>query len=62
MNSYYLAILQATNNNRFPELGDLWRNYHPFSVLSDSDYPFMTDQQDSYLSLPLPSYLTSPYF
>lgn len=40
MNSYHLAILQATSNNKFPELGDLWRNYHPESVLSDSDYYF----------------------
>ena len=50
MNSYYLAILQATNNNEFPELDIVWRNYHPFSVLSDSDYPLMTDIQDVFLS------------
>lgn len=38
MNSYHQAILEATNNGKFPELGDLWRNYHPTSVLSDSEY------------------------
>lgn len=38
MNSYHLAILDATDNGKFPELGDLWRNYHPTSVLSDSEY------------------------
>ncbi|MBA3754952.1 MAG: hypothetical protein H0X02_01395 [Nitrosomonas sp.] len=38
MNSYHLAILEAKNNGKFHELGDLWRNYHPTSVLSDSEY------------------------
>ncbi len=47
MNSYYLAILQATNNGRFPELGDAWRNYHPEVVLSDSDYPVLTEANDA---------------
>ncbi|QOJ19395.1 MAG: hypothetical protein HRU77_01000 [Gammaproteobacteria bacterium] len=47
MNSYHLAILQATNNGRFPELGDTWRNYHPEAVLSDSDYPVLTEANDS---------------
>ena len=46
MNSYFLAILEVTNNNQFPELGDAWRNYHPNSVLSDSDYPDLTDTND----------------
>lgn len=54
MNSYFLAILQASNNGRFPQLGDAWRNYHPTAILSDSDYPFMTDQQEELLSDPLP--------
>jgi len=62
MNSYFLAILTATSNGRFPSLGDVWRNYHPSSVLSDSDYPIMTDSQDVYLSDPLPIYLTSQSF
>lgn len=43
MNSYHQAILQATNNGQFPELHDLWRNYHPTAVLSDSDYQDLTD-------------------
>ncbi len=38
MNSYHQAILEATNNGKFPELGDFWRNYHPDSVLSDCEY------------------------
>ncbi len=38
MNSYHLAILQVTSNGRFPELCDMWRNYHPTSVLSDCEY------------------------
>ncbi len=38
MNSYHLAILEATSNGKFPELSDFWRNYHPTSVLSDSEY------------------------
>ena len=44
MNSYHLAILPATNNGKCPELGDCWRNYHPEAILSDSDYPVLTDE------------------
>lgn len=62
MNSYFLAIQQATSNVQFPELADAWRNYHPEAILSDSDYQFMTDQQEALLSDPLPSYLMSIYF
>ena len=47
MNSYHLAINQATNNGQFPELGDTWRNYHPEAVLSDSDYPVLTEANDA---------------
>ncbi|PTQ76485.1 hypothetical protein C8R26_11778 [Nitrosomonas oligotropha] len=47
MNSFHLAILQATNNGQFPELGDCWRNYHPEAVLSDSDYPVLTEANDA---------------
>ena len=46
MNSYHLAILQATSHGRFPGLCDIWRNYHPNSVMSDSDYQYMTDTGD----------------
>ena len=46
MNSYLEAIKQATDNSKFPELGDTWRNYHPNSVLSDSDYPELTDTNE----------------
>lgn len=62
MNSFHLAILQASSNDRFPQLGDAWRNYHPHSVLSDSDYPSMTDQYEVNLSDPLPPDLTSQSF
>lgn len=37
MNSYHLAINQATNNGLFPELADTWRSYHPEAILSDSE-------------------------
>lgn len=46
MNSYFLALILATNNNKFPELGDSWRNYHPDAVLSDSDYPVLTETNE----------------
>ncbi|MBX3631199.1 MAG: hypothetical protein KF908_15115 [Nitrosomonas sp.] len=42
MNSYFKAIQRATSNGRFPELGDLYRIYHPTSVLTDSDYSLFT--------------------
>ena len=58
MNSYHLAILQATDNGKFPELGDCWRNFHPEAILSDSDYLEMTERE----AFPFPSYLTSIYF
>lgn len=44
MNSYHLAILRATDNGKCPELGDCWRSYHPEAILSDSDYPVLTDE------------------
>lgn len=37
MNSYHVAMNQASNNGQFPELFDCWRNYHPEAILSDSD-------------------------
>jgi len=46
MNSYHLAILQATDNGKFPELGDCWRNFHPEAILSDSDYPVLTETNE----------------
>lgn len=46
MNSFHLAILQANDNGKISELGDLWRNYHPDAVLSDSDYQDLTDTND----------------
>ncbi len=46
MNSYFTALNAATNNNQRPEFGDLWRNYHETSVLSDSDFQDMTDEND----------------
>lgn len=47
MNTYFAAIQQATENGQFPELFDCWRNYHPEAVLSDSDYPVLTEANDS---------------
>ncbi|WP_181415796.1 hypothetical protein [Nitrosomonas ureae] len=47
MNSYFQAIKECTDNSQFPELGDCWRNYHPDAILSDSDYPVLTEAQDS---------------
>ena len=46
MNSYHLAILEATDNGKFPELGDCWRSYHPEAIMSDSDYQYLTDTTD----------------
>lgn len=46
MNSYHLAIIQATDNSKFPELGDCWRSYHPDAIMSDSDYQYITDTHD----------------
>lgn len=46
MNTYFAAILKATDNGKFPELTDCWRNYHPEAILSDSDYPVLTDSND----------------
>ena len=46
MNTYFTAIQQATNNGKFPELADCWRNYHPEAILSDSDYPVLTVNND----------------
>lgn len=40
MNTYFQAILNATDNNKFPELGDVWRIYRPTSLLSDADGVF----------------------
>jgi hypothetical protein len=37
MNSYFLAILQATDNGTFPELSDCWRSFHESSFYQDSD-------------------------
>lgn len=46
MNSYFLAIIAATNNGNSPQFNDLWRNYHPTANLGDSDYQDMTDEHD----------------
>ena len=43
MNSYHLAILQATDNSKFPEYSDLWRCYHPTALMLDSDYCLFSD-------------------
>lgn len=41
-NSYFLAILKATDNGKFPEYSDLWRCYHPTAMMLDSDYCLFT--------------------
>jgi hypothetical protein len=38
MNSYHLAIICATSNGEFPEMGDLWRTFHSFSSMNDNEY------------------------
>ncbi len=38
MNTYHLAINTATSYGKFTEMGDLWRNYHSFSSMTDNDY------------------------
>lgn len=38
MNSFHSAIQQATSNGLHPELCDLWRIYHPTSLMSDCEY------------------------
>jgi len=42
-NSYFRAILEATSNGKFPEYSDLWRCYHPFACMFDSDYSLFTE-------------------
>ena len=42
MNSYYSAILKATSNNQYPEYSDMWRSFHPTSMMLDSDYCLFT--------------------
>ncbi len=39
MNTYHSAILQATLNGLHSELCDLWRIYHPTSLMIDCEYP-----------------------
>lgn len=39
MNTYHSAIQQATSNGLHSELCDLWRIYHPTSLMSDCEYP-----------------------
>ena len=46
MNSYHQAMNQASNNGQFPELFDCWRNFHPEAILSDSDYPVLTETNE----------------
>ena len=40
MNTFHSAIQQATSNGQHPELCDLWRIYHPTSLMSDCEYIF----------------------
>lgn len=56
MNSFFSAIRTATDNNKFPELGDTWRTFHPNSDLSDIELGEYADLQD------LPAFLTQQAF
>ena len=42
-NSYFRAIAKVTDNGKFPEYSDLWRSYHSFACMFDSDYSLFTD-------------------
>ena len=42
-NSYFRAIAKVTDNGKFPEYSDLWRSYHPFACMFDSDYSLFTE-------------------
>jgi len=53
-NSYFRAIAKVTDNGKFPEYSDLWRCYHPFACMFDSDYSLFTElrffsREDSFL-------------
>jgi len=39
MNTFHSAIQQATSNGLHSELCDLWRIYHPTSLMIDCEYP-----------------------
>ena len=42
-NSYFRAIAKVTDNGKFPEYSDLWRCYHSFACMFDSDYSLFTE-------------------
>lgn len=44
-NSYFRAIAKVTDNGKFPEYSDLWRCYHPFACMFDSDYSLFTEMR-----------------
>lgn len=46
MNTYFKAISEATCNGKLPEYNDLWRSFHPYAIMSDSDYQDLTDTTD----------------
>jgi hypothetical protein len=43
MNTYFKAISEATCNGKLPEYFDLWRSFHPYAAMSDSDYLYVDD-------------------
>ncbi len=47
MNSYHLAILQATSNGVYPELCDAWRTFHKSSPWIDNDLQIKKIVRDS---------------
>ena len=44
-NSFFRAIAKVTDNGKFPEYSDLWRSYHSFACMFDSDYSLFTEQR-----------------
>ena len=43
INSYHLAILEATDDGQFMDLADNWRTYHLLSDICDCEYSFDCD-------------------
>ena len=44
-NSYFRAIAKVTDNGKFPEYSDLWRCYHSFACMFDSDYSLFSEMR-----------------
>src|SRR5574337_593910 len=44
-NSYFRAIAKVTSNGKLPEYSDLWRCYHSYACMFDSDYSLFTESR-----------------